>query len=177
MRREGRGLGHDFLRHIERCAAIVHVLDCATFEPGRDPVTDLDVIEAELAAHGGLEDRPRLVALNKIDVPDGGELAEIARPELEARGLRVFEISTKSGAGLQGLTFAMAEIVAQRRASAAAAPAGPDRDATHPGQGGGRVHHPTRERALARARGPSPSAGCDRPTSATPRPWATWPTG
>jgi GTP-binding protein len=114
---EGRGLGHDFLRHIERCAAIVHVLDCATFEPGRDPVTDLDVIEAELTAHGGLDDRPRLVALNKVDVPDGGELAEIARPELEARGLRVFEISTKSGTGLQGLIFAMAEIVAQRRAA------------------------------------------------------------
>jgi GTP-binding protein len=115
---EGRGLGHDFLRHIERCAAIVHVLDCATFEPGRDPVSDLDVIEAELAAHGGLADRPRLVALNKIDVPDGRELAEIARPELEARGLTVFEISTKSGSGLQRLIFAMAEIVRERRASA-----------------------------------------------------------
>jgi hypothetical protein len=57
------------LRHIERCAAIVHVIDCATYEPGRDPITDLDVIEAELKAHGGLEDRPRLVALNKIDIP------------------------------------------------------------------------------------------------------------
>ena len=114
---EGRGLGHDFLRHIERCAALVHVLDCATFEPGRDPVTDLDVIEAELAAHGGLEDRPRLVALNKVDVPDGRELAEIAKPELEARGLRVFEISTKSGVGLQALSFAMAEIVRERRAT------------------------------------------------------------
>ncbi len=45
---EGRGLGFDFLRHIERCAAIVHVIDCATYEPGRDPITDLDVIEAEL---------------------------------------------------------------------------------------------------------------------------------
>src|SRR6187399_172561 len=62
---EGKGLGHDFLRHIERCAAIVHVIDCATYQPGRDPITDLDVIEAELTAHGGLEDRPRLVALNK----------------------------------------------------------------------------------------------------------------
>ena len=114
---EGRGLGHDFLRHIERCAALVHVLDCATFEPGRDPVSDLDVIEAELAAHGGLDDRPRLVALNKVDVPDGRELAEIAKPEIEARGLRVFEISTKSGVGLQALSFAMAEIVRERRAT------------------------------------------------------------
>src|SRR5262249_3125 len=45
---EGRGLGHDFLRHIERCSVLVHVIDCATDEPGRDPVTDLDVLEAEL---------------------------------------------------------------------------------------------------------------------------------
>src|SRR6202000_1939648 len=43
---EGKGLGHDFLRHIERCAALVHVLDCATEEPGRDPPTDLDTIQA-----------------------------------------------------------------------------------------------------------------------------------
>ncbi len=114
---EGRGLGFDFLRHIERCAALVHVIDAATFEPGRDPLTDLDVIEAELVAHGGLEDRPRLVALNKIDVPDAAELADIASADLEARGLRVFPISTKSGAGLQALTFAMAEVVAARRAS------------------------------------------------------------
>ncbi len=114
---EGRGLGHDFLRHIERCAALVHVLDCATFEPGRDPLTDLDVIEAELSAHGGLEDRPRLVALNKVDIPDAAELAQLVVEDLRARGLRVFEISTKSGQGLQGLTFAMAELVAERRAT------------------------------------------------------------
>ncbi|HET9647713.1 MAG TPA: GTPase ObgE [Microlunatus sp.] len=113
---EGRGLGHDFLRHIERCAALVHVIDCATFEPGRDPLTDLDVIEAELAAHGGLEDRPRLVALNKIDVPDAAELAQLVRADLEGRGLRVFSISTKSAAGLQALTFAMAQLVRERRA-------------------------------------------------------------
>jgi GTPase len=107
---EGRGLGHDFLRHVERCAALVHVIDCATYLPGRDPLTDLDVIEAELAAHGGLDDRPRLVALNKIDVPDGAELAELVTPDLERRGY------TRSGAGLQKLTFAMAELVAARRA-------------------------------------------------------------
>ena len=48
---EGRGLGHEFLRHVERCSAMVHVLDCATLEPGRDPLTDLAVIEEELAAY------------------------------------------------------------------------------------------------------------------------------
>ena len=47
---EGKGLGLEFLRHVERCSVLVHVLDCATLEPGRDPITDLDVIEAELAA-------------------------------------------------------------------------------------------------------------------------------
>jgi GTPase len=113
---EGRGLGHDFLRHVERCAALVHVIDCATFEPGRDPLSDLDVIEAELAAHGGLADRPRLVALNKIDVPDAREIAEMVTAELTGRGLRVFPISTASHEGLQALTFAMAELVTKRRA-------------------------------------------------------------
>ncbi|MGW6282362.1 GTPase ObgE [Kribbella sp. NPDC055071] len=113
---EGRGLGHDFLRHVERCAALVHVIDCATYEPGRDPLSDLDTIEAELAAHGGLEDRPRLVALNKIDVPDAREIAEMVQAELEQRGLRVFPISTASHEGLEALKFAMAEIVVRRRA-------------------------------------------------------------
>ena len=114
---EGRGLGHDFLRHIERCQAIVHVIDCATYEPGRDPVSDLDVIEGELAAHGGLEDRPRLVALNKIDIPDAAELADLVAGDLEARGLTVFRISTKSGEGLQALSYAMGALVAERRAA------------------------------------------------------------
>jgi len=119
---EGRGLGHDFLRHIERCAALVHVIDCATVDPGRDPLSDLDVIEAELAAYsastgGGLEDRPRLVALNKTDVPDAKEIASFVRRDLEARGLDVFDVSAASHAGLRELSFAMAEIVASRRAA------------------------------------------------------------
>ena len=115
---EGRGLGFDFLRHIERCQAIVHVIDCATYEPGRDPVTDLAVIEGELDAHGGLEDRPRLVVLNKLDVPDARELADLVAPELEQAGHRVFRVSTLSGEGLNALTFAMADLVARRRAEA-----------------------------------------------------------
>ncbi|HJQ06878.1 MAG TPA: GTPase ObgE, partial [Nocardioides sp.] len=81
---EGRGLGHDFLRHIERCAALVHVLDTATLEPGRNPLDDLDVIEDELRRYGGLEDRPRLVALNKVDVPDGRDISSMVVEELRA---------------------------------------------------------------------------------------------
>ncbi|MEV1202368.1 GTPase ObgE [Microbispora rosea] len=115
---EGRGLGHEFLRHVERCSTIVHVLDCATIEPGRDPVTDFEVIEAELAAYGSLQDRPRLVALNKVDVPDGRDLADIVTPMLEERGLRVFEISAASHEGLRPLAYAMAEMVAAARAQA-----------------------------------------------------------
>jgi GTP-binding protein len=113
---EGRGLGHDFLRHIERCAALVHVLDTATIEPGRNPVDDLDTIENELSRYGGLEDRPRLVALNKVDVPDGRDIASFVVDELRDRGLRVFEVSAASGEGTKELIFAMAEIVAAARA-------------------------------------------------------------
>ena len=119
---EGRGLGHEFLRHVERCAAIVHVVDTATIEPGRNPVDDLEVIEHELASYGGLEDRPRLVALNKIDVPDGREMADLVRADLEERGLRVFAVSAASGEGLRELTFAMAEIVRARARRAPDAP-------------------------------------------------------
>jgi len=119
---EGKGLGLEFLRHVERCTALLHVLDCATLEPGRDPISDLDVILAELAAYPVPEgqlpllERPQLIALNKIDVPEGHELADFVRPELEARGYRVFEISAVSRAGLRDLTFALGELVEKDRA-------------------------------------------------------------
>ncbi|WP_082563485.1 MULTISPECIES: GTPase ObgE [unclassified Nocardioides] len=113
---DGRGLGHDFLRHIERCAALLHVIDTATIEPGRNPVEDLDIMENELSRYGGLEDRPRLVALNKVDVPDGRDIASFVVEELRDRGLRVFEVSAASGEGMRELTFAMAELVSRARA-------------------------------------------------------------
>jgi GTP-binding protein len=116
---QGRGLGLEFLRHIERCAVLVHVIDCATEEPGRDPVADIDALEAELAEYGGLADRPRLVVLNKIDTPHGRELAEIVRPDIEARGLRVFDISAVTHEGLRPLTFALGEVVESHRAAQA----------------------------------------------------------
>ncbi len=112
---EGRGLGHDFLRHIERCAALVHVVDLATMEPGRNPVEDLDVIERELERYGGLEDRPRLVALNKADLPDGRDMAEMVMEEVKERGWPVLPVSAATHEGLRELSFAMAEVVAAAR--------------------------------------------------------------
>src|SRR5690606_6598129 len=130
---EGKGLGLDFLRHVERCSALLHVLDCATLEPGRDPISDLEVIRRELAAYPVPEgqipllERPQLVALNKIDVPEARELAEFVRPELEAQGYRVFEISTVSREGLRELSFALAELVEHERAQRLAEDAKPER--------------------------------------------------
>ncbi|GAB3069577.1 GTPase ObgE [Micromonospora schwarzwaldensis] len=111
----GKGLGLEFLRHVERCAVLVHVVDTATLEPGRDPLADIDAIESELAQYGGLADRPRLVALNKVDVPDGKDLADIVRPDLEARGFRVFDVSSATREGLRELTYAMAQVVDEGR--------------------------------------------------------------
>lgn len=122
---QGKGLGLEFLRHVERCSVLVHVLDCATLEPGRDPLEDLDVIEAELAEYGGLQDRPRLVALNKVDIPDGRTMADLVRPLLQERGLPAFEVSAATHEGLRPLGFAMADLVMQARA--AAGPAEPAR--------------------------------------------------
>ncbi|MDQ2625409.1 MAG: GTPase ObgE, partial [Actinomycetota bacterium] len=124
----GRGLGLDFLRHIERCAVLVHIVDCATAEPGRDPLSDIEAIEAELAAYtptmqgdsalGDLVDRPRAVVLNKIDVPEAREMAEFVRDDIVAeRGWPVFMVSTVSRDGLRPLVFALAEMVAAYRAA------------------------------------------------------------
>ncbi|HEY6422593.1 MAG TPA: GTPase ObgE [Pseudonocardiaceae bacterium] len=119
---QGKGLGLEFLRHIERCAVLVHVVDCATLALGRDPLSDVDTLERELAAYtpslgGELAARPRLVVLNKIDVPDARELAEMVRPEFEARGLPVYCVSTVSTEGLRELTFALGAAVREHWAS------------------------------------------------------------
>jgi GTP-binding protein len=115
---EGKGLGLEFLRHVERCSVLVHVLDCGTYEPGRDPLTDLDVIERELEQYKtSLSDRPRLVVLNKADLPEGRDLADIVTPDLQARGYRVFTVSAVSHLGLKELTYALAQLVAEHRAA------------------------------------------------------------
>ncbi|GAA1348191.1 GTPase ObgE [Falsarthrobacter nasiphocae] len=129
---DGRGLGHDFLRHVERCAAIVHVLDTASLESDRDPISDLKIIEAELAKYSvdmsfgegavPLNERPALVVLNKVDVPDGEDMAAFVKEDLESQGYRVFEVSAVAHTGLRELGFAMAELVQQARDAVEAEP-------------------------------------------------------
>jgi GTP-binding protein len=114
----GRGLGLEFLRHVERCSVLVHVVDCATGEPGRDPGSDVETLEAELAAYGGLADRPRLVVLNKVDVPAARDLAELVHPELAERGWPTYAVSAVTHEGLRALTFALAEVVRSARDAA-----------------------------------------------------------
>ena len=120
---QGKGLGLDFLRHVERCSVLVHVLDCATEEPGRDPISDLDMLEDELSAYEAetgarMSDRPRVVVLNKVDVPAARDLAELVLPDLEARGLTVRLVSAATREGLRDLAFTLAAVIAEARAAA-----------------------------------------------------------
>ncbi|MFP7364283.1 GTPase ObgE [Corynebacterium callunae] len=119
---EGKGLGLDFLRHIERTAVLVHVVDTATMDPGRDPISDIEALEAELDAYrsaldedtglGDLSQRPRVVVLNKADVPEAAELAEFLKDEIaEKFGWPVFIISAVARKGLDPLKYKLLEIV------------------------------------------------------------------
>ena len=123
---EGKGLGLDFLRHIERCSVIAHVLDTATLETDRDPLRDLEAIIAELRAYKAdvgisgvpLAERPQIIVLNKIDIPDGRELAQMIRDDLERFDMPIFEVSAVSREGLDALGYALAEMVDAARKAA-----------------------------------------------------------
>lgn len=135
---EGKGLGLEFLRHVERCSALLHVIDCATLEPNRDPISDLEKVLRELDAYQvpegqtPLTKRPALVALNKIDIPEARELAEFVRGEFEERGFEVFEISAAAHLGLRELGFALARLVEADRKERSVQAARPRITLMHP---------------------------------------------
>jgi GTP-binding protein len=103
---DGAGIGDRFLGHIERCRVLIHLIDIG----GVDPAEAMRIIEEELAAYGAeLESKPRLVALNKIDLADA-ELAAAFADELKAAGAeRVFPVSGATGAGIAALLDAVLE--------------------------------------------------------------------
>ena len=112
----GRGLGHQFLRHIERTALIMHVIDITGGFEGRDPIEDYRIINDELAAYASeLADRPQVVVANKCDVSGMTErVAELKRVVLED-GHDFFAVSALTGAGMQTLMLAVGERVAELR--------------------------------------------------------------
>ena len=126
---QGKGLGLEFLRHIERTQVIAHVIDCATLEQDRDPVSDYHALENELAQYAEqlgtplgaipIAERPRVIILNKADIPDAKELAEFVKPDFEKMGHKVFIISTASHEGLKQLTYALSDLVEKMRARVA----------------------------------------------------------
>lgn len=135
---QGKGLGLEFLRHVERCSVLVHVLDCATLEPGRDPVSDLDLILHELENYPleqdqvPLAERPQLVVLNKVDVPEAKDLADLVTVDLTERGYRVFSVSTVTRVGLEELLYAVGDLVTVHRQKMADDAANPPRIVVRP---------------------------------------------
>ena len=106
---EGAGLGHDFLRHIDRCRLLVHVVDVSGSE-GRDPAADFDAINAELVRYSPeLARRPQLVAANKVDVMSDPNLLEALRAHVEALGYPLFTLSAAAHQGTRELVFAVAD--------------------------------------------------------------------
>ena len=107
----GAGLGHQFLRHIERTRALVHVLDVSPLS-GRDPLADFRVVQRELAEYQPrLATLPQIVALNKIDLPGARAAAKPVRAALESEGYAVYAISALTGEGVRDLVYAMARLL------------------------------------------------------------------
>jgi len=115
---EGKGLGHAFLRHIERTALIIHVVDLSGGFESRDPVEDYDVINRELELHAAeLAERPRVVVGNKCDVPGAADASSRLRERALADGAPYFEVSALTGDGLDALVRAVAERVFELRSA------------------------------------------------------------
>jgi GTP-binding protein len=109
---EGVGLGHDFLRHIERTKVFVHVVDCAQIE-GRDAVDDLNTINGEILKYKEkLKDRVQIIAANKMDIPGSEENFERLKEEVEKLGFEIFPISGATRKGIKELFNRVGEIVA-----------------------------------------------------------------
>ncbi|MEQ2443741.1 GTPase ObgE [Pseudoflavonifractor sp. CLA-AP-H29] len=109
---EGAGLGHDFLRHIDRCRLLIHVVDVSGCE-GRDPVEDFETINRELAEYSPqLASRPMIVAANKIDIAPDRTLADKLKAHVEAKGLAFYEISAAAQKGVRDLVYAAARALA-----------------------------------------------------------------
>jgi GTP-binding protein len=108
---KGAGLGHDFLRHIERTRVLIHVLDASGIE-GRDPIEDFYKINEELSSYNDkIMEKPQIIAANKTDIPEAAEWLPKIREEFETKGIPVFEISAATQSGIRELLYAAWDIL------------------------------------------------------------------
>ncbi|MDR1033960.1 MAG: GTPase ObgE [Bifidobacteriaceae bacterium] len=116
---DGKGLGLDFLRHIERTKVILHIIDMAIIDSNRDPITDYEKIEHELSCYatlsGTIDTRPRVIALNKMDVTDTNEMFELVKVKLDNLDIPYFPISAATHEGLDALKYYLAKLVSKQR--------------------------------------------------------------
>lgn len=109
---EGLGLGHQFLRHVERCRVLVHLVDLSAADEGRDPEHDFDTINKELKKHSDLlAQKPQVVVANKLDLPHAREALPAFVAKMKKRGLKVFELSGATGEGAQAILDACAQVL------------------------------------------------------------------
>jgi GTP-binding protein len=186
---EGAGLGHQFLRHVERCRVLVHLVDLSAPGEDRAPLRDLDVLDHELARYSPeLARKPQIVAANKIDLPDARERLPAFQAALAARGMPVFPISAATGEGVGPLLDAVAQVLSggalpalgraerpRRRPKAGAAPPGnagttEGRHAKKQSKGTRTASAPARRRGASSTRaGASTSRGSARKRARAPR--------
>jgi GTPase len=109
---EGVGLGHQFLRHVERCKVLVHLIDMGAEGEGRKPLDDFNILNAELKKYSAeLSNKPQVVAANKQDLTEARERLAPFTQALRRRGIRVYPVSTATGEGMQALMDAVAEVL------------------------------------------------------------------
>jgi GTP-binding protein len=182
---EGAGLGHQFLRHVERCRVLVHLVDLSAPGEDRAPLRDLDVLDHELTRYSPeLAKKPQIVAANKIDLPDARERLPGFEAALAARDMPVFPISAATGEGVGPLLDAVAQVLSggalptlgraerpRRRPKAGATPARAGNASSNQGR---RAPKESKERARAsrssasRRGGSTPRGGARKGPARTP---------
>ena len=112
---DGAGLGHRFLRHVERTRALLHIVEDAVWEPGRDPLADFDTVMGELRRYSPkLAERPQIVVLNKADITEAREAAPVWAEEFAEKGVELFVMSAATGRGVRAVLEALWRLIDAR---------------------------------------------------------------
>jgi len=162
---EGAGLGHQFLRHVERCRVLIHLVDLSAPGEDRAPLHDLDVLERELERYSPeLARKPQIVAANKIDLPEARERLGPFRDAMARRGVPVFPISAATGEGVGSLLDAVAQVLSGGAPPALGRPPRPRRRPRTQPKGSEKVFDTSRNPSVAPRRRGTRKTGASKST-------------